>query len=144
MEMNKIQDKIIKEFENLSDKQGKFRYFRQLTKIGDDGTDIQPTAMDDSYLVLVHKRKIWLKAWLENDRVFFSAYSSSLIYKGLLGILLKVFSGRSPFEIINCHLYILNEINLYRQLNSEWLDDLMTLLQRIKLLTARLKVCTLT
>lgn len=143
MSIDKIQDAILKMFEKLSDTQGRFKYFRQLTLMSNDLPDEQPDGMDDSYLVPARKRKVWLKAWLENDKVFFTAYSASPIYKGLLGILLKVFSGRPPLEIINCNLYLLNEMDLYKQLNPEWREDLLAIVQRMKLLAARLKVYTL-
>lgn len=142
--MDKIQDKIISEFEKFSDKWGRFRYFRQLANITQDMAVMQPDGIDDSYLVPLNKRQIWLKARLENERVFFTAYTSSPIYQSLLAIVLKVFSGRRPLEIINCDLYVLREINLYNRLNAEWLGDVLAVLQRIKLLTARLKVYTLT
>jgi len=141
METDKIQDQLISEFEKLSDDRKRFKYFRQLMKIGEDAVGGQP--LDDSCLVAISKRQIWLKATLENGKVFFTAYSPSPIYKALLGILVKVFSGRRPLEIINCNLYLLNEIKLYKQLNAEWLKDLMIVVQRMKFLAASLKTYTL-
>lgn len=143
METDKIQDMIVGKFEKLSDKWSMFRYFRRLTEVGGDVVIQEAAGMDDSYLVPVRKRPIWLKAWLHNDRVFFKAYSSSPIYNALLGIMLQVFSGRRPIEIINANLYVFNEIKLYDRLNEEWLDDILIVLQRMKSLTAGLKVYTL-
>lgn len=144
METDKIQDKIVGEFGKFSDGSGIFGYFRQLAEIGGDAVAPGRAGLDDSCLVPVRKRPIWLKAWLENDRVFFSAYSPSPIYNALLGIMLQVFSGRRPLEIINANLYVFNEIELYDRLNEEWLDDVLTVLQRIRSLTAGLKVYALT
>lgn len=141
METDKIQDQLISEFEILSDDRKRFKYFRQLIKIAEDTVGKQP--LDDSFLVPIRKRQIWLKATLENGKVFFTAYSPSPIYKALLGILVKVFSGRRPLEIINCNLYLLSEIKLYKQLNTEWLNDLLAVVQRMKFLAASLKTYTL-
>ena len=141
METDKIQDQLISEFEILSDDRKRFKYFRQLIKIAEDTVGKQP--LDDSFLVPIRKRQIWLKATLENGKVFFTAYSPSPIYKALLGILVKVFSGRRPLEIINCNLYLLSEIKLYKQLNTEWLNDLLAIVQRMKFLAASLKTYTL-
>jgi len=145
METDRIQDQLINEFEKFSDDRKRFKYFRQLMKIGEDAVGGQPPddTLDDSCLVPVSKRQIWLKATLENGKVFFTAYSPSPIYKALLGILVKVFSGRRPLEIINCNLYLLNEIRLYKQLNTEWLKDLMIVVRRMKFLAASLKTYTL-
>ena len=141
METDKIQDQLISEFEILSDDRKRFKYFRQLIKIAEDMVGKQP--LDDSFLMPVRKRQIWLKATLENGKVFFTAYSPSPIYKALLGILVKVFSGRRPLEIINCNLYLLSEIKLDKQLNTEWLNDLLAVVQRMKFLAASLKTYTL-
>ena len=71
METDKIQDQLISEFEILSDDRKRFKYFRQLIKIAEDMVGKQP--LDDSFLMPVRKRQIWLKATLENGKVFFTA-----------------------------------------------------------------------
>ncbi|HEY0299417.1 MAG TPA: SufE family protein [Arachidicoccus sp.] len=142
MEIDNIQDRIIDEFEEYSDKSHRFKYFRRLVQIGSELAPIKATEMNKENLVVGGKSKIWLKARLENGKVFFTAHSKNLISKGLVGLLLKVFSGRSPKEIINSNLYFLNEINLYDRLNPEWLKDLLSVMQKIKSLAIGLQVNT--
>lgn len=139
MEIDNIQDKIIEEFEQFSDKPHRFRYFRKLVQIGNELEPVPSETLDKENMVKGSKSKIWIMAKLENGRVFFTAYSKNLISKGLVGLLLRVFSGRSPREIVNSNLYFLNEINLYERLNPEWLKDLLSVMQKIKALAAGLQ-----
>lgn len=140
MEIDNIQDKIIKEFEQFSDKPHRFKYFRKLAQIGKEIESIQPDQLNKESLVNTGKNKIWIKARLENDKVFFSTYSKNIICNGLTGLLLTVFSGRSPKEIINSNLYFLHEIELYERLNSAWQKDLLSILQKIKSLAVGLQL----
>lgn len=140
METDPIQDKIIEEFEPHAVNANRFRYFRQLIKIGSQSSSIQPVEMQEEHVLPSTKRKIWLKAWLENDKVLFLANSPSQISKAMTGLLLKIFSGLSPKEIINCNLYFLHEISLYDHLNEAWLEDFLAILQRIKSMAARLQL----
>lgn len=140
MEIDNIQDRIIEEFEKYSDTSHRFKYFRQLVKIGNDLPSIPSSEINTEHIVTGARRKIWLKAWLENGKVFFAVHSKNMISKGLVGLFLKVFSGRSPREIINSNLYFLSEINLYDRLTPEWLEDLLAVSQKIKSLATGLQV----
>jgi len=141
MKIDNIQDKIIEEFAQFSDKAHRFPYFRKLIQIGNDLEPIPKDELDKEHEVkAASKSNIWVKAKLMNNKVFFTAESDNAISKGLIGLLLRVFSGSTPREIINTHLYFLSEINMYERLNKEWLDDLLAIIQKIKLLTAKLQV----
>lgn len=140
MKIDNIQDKIIEEFEQFSDKKHRFPYFRKLIQVGNDLDPIPNDELDKEHEVKASKSNIWIKASLVEDKVYFTADSDNPISKGLVGLLLRVFSGNSPRDIINTHLYFLSEINMYERLNEDWLNDLQAIIQKIKLLTAKLQV----
>ncbi|GAB3355980.1 SufE family protein [Arachidicoccus ginsenosidivorans] len=140
MKIDNIQDKIIEEFEQFSDRAHRFPYFRKLIQIGNELAPIAKAQLDKEHLVKGARSNIWIKASLMDNRVYFTAESDNAISKGLVGLLLRVFSGNTPRDIINTHLYFLNEINMYERLNQDWLDDLQAIIQKIKLLTAKLQV----
>jgi len=140
MKIDNIQDKIIEEFEQFSDKAHRFAYFRKLIQIGNDLDPIASDELDQEHEVKASKSNIWIKASLKDDKVYFTADSDNAISKGLVGILLRVFSGNSPRDIINTNLYFLSEINMYERLNQDWINDLLAIIQKIKLLTAKLQV----
>lgn len=144
MKIDNIQDKIIEEFEQFSDRTHRFPYFRKLIQIGNELEPIAAAQLDNEHLVKGARSKIWIKASLVDNRVYFTAESDNAISKGLVGLLLRVFSSNTPRDIINTHLYFLNEINMYERLNQDWLEDLQAIIQKIKLLTAKLQVLEIT
>lgn len=140
MNIDNIQDKIIEEFEQFSNKRHRFAYFRKLIQVGNLLAPINENELDQEHEVKVAKSNIWIKAILQGNLVYFTADSDNAISKGLVGLLLRVFSGNTPRDIINTNLYFLNEINLYERLNQEWINDLLAIIQKIKLLTVKLQV----
>lgn len=140
MKIENIQDKIILEFEQFSDKRHRFPYFRKLIQIGKELAPMSFDELNKEHEVKASKSNIWIKAILKNNRVFFTAESDNAISKGLVGLLLRVFSGNTPRDIINTHLYFLSEIDVYERLSKDWLDDLQAIIQKIKSLTAKLQV----
>lgn len=144
MKIDNIQDKIIEEFAQFSDKVHRIPYFRKLIQIGNDLEPIPKEELDKEHEVKTSKSNIWIKARLMDNRVFFTAESDNSISKGLVGLLLRVFSGNTPRDIINTHLYFLNEINMYERLNQDWVEDLLAIIQKIKLLSTKLQVLEIT
>ena len=140
MKIDNIQDKIIEEFEQFSDKAHRYAYFKKLIQIGNRLEPIPKNELDKEHEVKASKSNIWIKASLKDDRVYFTADSDNAISKGLVGLLLRVFSGHTPRDIINMDLYFLGEINIYERLTPQWIDDLLAIIQKIKLLTAKLQV----
>ena len=51
-----------------------------------------------------------------------------------------VYSALTPDRVINANLYFANEIGLYDRLSPEWIQDMQTILQRIKAITATLNL----
>ncbi|MDE1192615.1 MAG: SufE family protein [Arachidicoccus sp.] len=143
MDINKIQDKIIQEFNLLADRVGRFKYFRYIAHVGSQLPTIHSDDKTDDNVVKGCKSKIWLKARCEEGKIFFETDSENKITKGIAGLLTKVFSGQSPQAIINSNLYFLNEINLYDRLNATWTREVQTIMQRMKSLAIRFRTTSL-
>ena len=140
MNIDNIQDRLIAEFEAFSNKSHRFAYFKKLIQIGQELEPISKEELDSEHEVKASKSNIWIKAQLREGRIYFTADSDNLISKGLVGLLLKVFSGNTPRDIINMNLYCLNEIDLYDRLSEDWLADLHAIILKMKALTAKLRV----
>lgn len=140
MHLNSIQDKIIDEFEAIFDKvKSKFRYFRYFADLGallPSGTSIIRT---NEKLVRLAKSRIWLDAEYRDGRVYYSGDSDSRIMKGILLLYLKVFSGRTPKEIVDSDIYFTQEIDLLENLSAERRNEISTILVRIKSAAAGFK-----
>ena len=137
MDINTIQDRIIAEFENLSDKMSKFSYFKHIRKLTSENPSMDAAEKNNENLVRGCKKKIWITAKLKDGKIYFKADSDNSIYKGLVNMLLKVYSGNTPTTIANTDLYFLHEIRLFNYLSSTWRQDFLCVVQRIKSLAIR-------
>ena len=61
------------------------------------------------------------------------AESDALIVKGLVALLLKVFSGRPPQEILDADPYFIDAIGLRQHLSPTRSNGLMAMVKQIKL-----------
>ncbi len=136
MNLNKVQDKIIEEFDLIIDSlQNEFSYFRYIATLGNSATSIKKT---EENLVKSTKSKIWLEARYEDGKIYYTSDSDSQIVKGIVSLFVNVFSGRTAREIVNANLYFANEIKLYSQLPVERLKEVSAVLQQIRTYAVKL------
>ncbi len=141
MNLNKVQDKIIEEFESIIDgMKSKFNYFRHLAHFGKKDTAAYAIKKTDENLVKATKSKIWLEAKYVEGKIYYAGDSDNQIVKGIVHLFVNVFSGRTAREIINANVYFVNEIKLYSQLSAERIKDLSAVLQQIRVSAVSLKI----
>ncbi|MBO9573127.1 MAG: SufE family protein [Chitinophagaceae bacterium] len=132
MDINKIQDKIIAEFEHLAEAASKFSYFRHIRKLSNGPSQLDPVEKNDENLVAGCRKKVWVTAKIDNGRIYFKADSDNMVTRGMLNLILKVYSGQTVSEITNADLYFLHEIRLFNYLSAARLKDLLSIVQRLK------------
>lgn len=77
--------------------------------------------------------KVWLSAKLENDSVHFSADSNTAITKGLVSLLLRIFSGQTPEDILNAELNFMSKIGMERFIGTQRSNGFAAMIKQIKL-----------
>lgn len=132
MDINRMQDKIIAEFEHLAAAVNKFSYFRHLKQVSNGTGSMDAADKNDENLVAGCSKKVWVTAYKEDGRIYFKADSDHSITRGLVNLLLKVYSGHTVSTITNTDLYFLHEIKLFQYLSASWLRDFLSVVQRIK------------
>ncbi|MCF3107910.1 SufE family protein [Niabella sp. CC-SYL272] len=132
MDINRMQDKIIAEFEHLAAAVNKFSYFRHLKQVSKGTGSMDATDKNDQNLVAGCRKKVWVTAYKEDGRIYFKADSDHSITRGLVNLLMKVYSGHTVSAITNADLYFLHEIKLFNYLSASWLRDFLSVIQRIK------------
>ena len=129
MGIKEQQEEIINEFKNLNNWMEKYNYLITL------GKKIPP--MDEKYktdenLIKGCQVKTWFRAELREGRLFFEIDSTSPLVKGIISLLLRVFSGQKPEDIINTELYFIDKIGLENEFSPLKANSLFKLLNRIK------------
>ena len=141
MNLNKVQDKIIDEFEAIVDgMKSKFNYFRHLAHFGKKDPAAYPLKKSEETRVKFTKSKIWLEAKYVDGKIYYAGDSDNQIVKGIVHLFVNVFSGRTAREIINANVYFVNEIKLYSQLSAERIRELSAVLQQIRVSAVSLKI----
>jgi cysteine desulfuration protein SufE len=75
---------------------------------------------------------VWLVASLKDGKVFFEADSDAVIVKGLISMLIRVLSGRTPDEILEAPLQFINEIGMTTHLAQTRSNGLLSMVKQMK------------
>ena len=124
------QQELVAEFQSMTD--WKDRY-RTIIQMGKALPDFPEEHRIDKNKVKGCQSQVWLHANLEGDRVQFVADSDASIVRGLIAILLRVFSGHTPDEIIEAQPHFINDIGLSENLSQTRANGLQAMLKQIKI-----------
>jgi cysteine desulfuration protein SufE len=130
MNIEDTQQAIIADFSVYEDWMDKYTY---LIELGNELEPIDAAYKVDQNLIRGCQSRVWLQQRLEGDLLIFEAESDALIVKGLVALLLKVFSGRTPQEILDAEPYFIDEIGLRQHLSPTRSNGLMAMVKQIKL-----------
>ena len=76
--------------------------------------------------------KVWLTAKLENDKMQFSADSNTAITKGLVSLLIRIFSEQQSDDILNVDLYFMKKIGMERFIDTQRSNGFAAMIKQIK------------
>jgi sulfur transfer protein SufE/uncharacterized protein YbaR (Trm112 family) len=109
-DINKVQDEIIEEFNILGDDRESTIFY--IMEIGNSLDEFPEEAKTEENIIKGCQSKVWLLTSTEEDKVVFHADSNTDITKGLISLLIRVLSGRTPGEIINADLNFIDKIGM--------------------------------
>jgi cysteine desulfuration protein SufE len=130
MEINEIQNNIVDEFSVFDDWMDKYNF---LIEIGKELPVIDPRYKTRDYLIEGCQSKVWLHPEFDGRLVTFTADSDAIITRGIVSLLIKVLSGRTPQEIISSDLYFIDKIGLRQNLSPTRSNGLLSMLKQMKL-----------
>jgi cysteine desulfuration protein SufE len=77
--------------------------------------------------------KVWLTAELKHERIFFTADSNTAITKGLVSLLIRVFNGHLPEEILASELFFMQKIGMERFIGTQRSNGFAAMVKQMKL-----------
>ena len=126
-----VQDEIIEEFSMLDgDMEMTIGYIMEL---GDQLPELAESLRTEDNIVKGCQSKVWLNAELEGDTIKFEADSNTAITKGLVSILVRILSGRTPQEIVDADLYFIDKIGLNRFIGTQRSNGLGAMMKQMKI-----------
>ena len=87
---------------------------------------------DDAHRVPGCQSKVWMEATLRDGRLFLAGASDAAIVSGLVALLLRVYSGRAPGEILATSPDFLKDMGLLANLSSNRGSGIASMAARIR------------
>lgn len=130
MRIEESENEIVEEFEIFTDWMGKYEH---IIALGDALPKIEEKYKDETHEIKGCQAKVWLQSELRDGRILYSADSDAIITKGLVALVIRVFSGHTPDEIVKADLSFIDRIGLHEHLSPTRSNGLNAMIKQIKL-----------
>lgn len=130
MNIKEIQNEIIEEFDMFDDWMQRYEY---MIELGKSLPLIEPKFKTDENLIKGCQSKVWVHAILKDNKITFTADSDAIITKGIVAILIRVFSNQHPNDILAANTDFIDEIGLKEHLSPTRANGLVSMIKQIKL-----------
>lgn len=124
------QEEIVEEFSMFEDWMQRYEY---MIDLGKSLPLIDPQFKTDDYIIKGCQSKVWVHADLEYDKLVFTADSDAIITKGIIAILIRVFSHQHPDAILNADTSFIDKIGLKEHLSPTRANGLVSMIKQLKM-----------
>jgi len=129
--IEEIQSEIIENF-NLFDDDLESKLF-YLMELGSKLEHIEEADRVEENLVKGCMSKVWLVANFSDEKIFFKADSNTEVTKGLVALLIKIWNGKTPDEILNSELTFIDKIGMSRLIGTQRSSGFASMIKQMKL-----------
>ena len=129
MTIKEKQQEIIEEFEFLDDWEQKYEY---IIDLGKELKGLPEDKKTDENLIKGCQSKVWLDAEFKEGKLFFNADSDGILPKGIVSLLVRIYSGHSTQEILDSDFDFISKIGLQEFLSPSRANGLMAMTKQIK------------
>lgn len=129
--LSEVENEIIEEFSMYEEWLDKYEYLIDL------GKNLEPypeSSRTDERLIKGCQSRVWLDSKFEEGKIYFSADSDAIITKGIISLLISVYSGRTPEEILSSDFSFIDKIGLKENLSPTRSNGLVSMISTIKAL----------
>ena len=130
MSIKEIQDEIIDEFAMFDDWMQRYEY---IIELGKNLPLIEEEFKTDDNIIKGCQSKVWLKGEQNDDKVTFTADSDAILTKGIIAILIRVFSNQKPADILEADMDFIDAIGLKEHLSPTRANGLVSMIKNIKM-----------
>ena len=129
--MSTIQERIgilISEFEKITDWEDRYKV---IIKKGKVLPAINDELKTDDYRIKGCQSELWLNAELKDETLFYTAHSDAAIVKGIVALLLEVYNGATPAEVLTTRPDFLETLGIREHLTMNRSNGLTHMLKQI-------------
>lgn len=125
-----IEQEIVEEFSLFDSWEDKYEYIIDMGKKLPPLSDLHKT---EDNKIKGCQSQVWMHSNLQDGKVYYQADSDAMIVKGLISMLVRVFSGQKPEDIINAPVTFIDEIGMTSHLAQTRSNGLRAMLKQMKL-----------
>ena len=128
--INAAQEEIVEEFSLFDDWMQRYEY---MIELGKSLPIIDPEYKTEDNIIKGCQSKVWLHADLEENKLIFTADSDAIITKGIIAILIRVFSHQHPDAILDADTSFIDKIGLKEHLSPTRANGLVSMIKQLKM-----------
>ncbi|MEC5394041.1 SufE family protein [Bergeyella sp. RCAD1439] len=129
MTIKEKQRAIVEDFEFLEDWEQKYEY---IIDLGKSLEGLSEAEKKDENLIKGCQSKVWIEVEFRDGRLYFKADSDGILPKGIVALLVSIYSGHTPQEILDSDFEFISEIGLQEFLSPSRANGLMAMTKQIK------------
>ncbi len=129
-EIKAIQDEIISEFALLDGDMEMIVFY--IMELGQKLPNLKEEDRIEENIVKGCQSKVWLTAKLENEKIYFTADSNTAITKGLVSLLIRIFNGQHPDDMLKADLYFMHKIGMERFIGTQRSNGFAAMIKQMK------------
>jgi cysteine desulfuration protein SufE len=130
MKIKEIQEEIIDEFSMFDEWDERYQY---VIDLGKTLPLIDEKYKTDDNIIKGCQSKVWLHAEKQGDEIVFTADSDAILTKGIIAVLIRVFSHQKPADILEADTAFIDEIGLKEHLSPTRANGLVSMIKQIKM-----------
>ena len=130
MTIEEIQEQIITEFSYFDDWMDRYNH---LIEMGNTCPLIDEKHKTKNFLISGCQSRVWLHAAMKDGKIHFTADSDAVITKGIVNLLIRVFSDQPAVAIIEANVDFIDKIGLKEHLSPTRSNGLMSMIKQMKL-----------
>ena len=129
MSLEESKQSIIDDFSMFDEWLDKYEYIIELGKKLDSFPENKKT---DDRLIKGCQSRVWLDWEVKDGKLYFTADSDAIITKGIISLLISVYTGRSAEEIAGDDFSFLEKLGLKENLSPTRANGLESMVETIK------------
>ena len=130
MTIKEIEREIVDEFAIFTDWMDKYEY---IIELGKGVPAIAENEKTEDNLIKGCQSRVWLSCRVEDGKLYFAADSDAIITKGIISLLISVYNGQPPADILANEPEFIGEIGLQENLSPTRANGLVSMIKQIRI-----------
>lgn len=127
--LKEAEDEVVDSFSMYDEWLDKYEY---LIDLGKNLTPYPDSSKTDDRLIKGCQSRVWLDYQMKDGKLWFTADSDAIITKGIISLLVSIYSGRTPEEIASSDFSFIEKIGLKENLSPTRANGLASMIATIK------------